>query len=317
MSALRRPPAAGATASLVLLGAVALLSPPAVADDDRKPPTELPATTAAAASGPPFLDITSDAGITFVHQSAPEKKYILESMSGGLGVADYDGDGRLDIFFLNSLTVETADEPESAPSALYLQVAPSASGLPRFRDVAVAAGVAHPGWGMGLCGADVDGNGFPDLYITGVGGNRLFLNRGPKKGAGTGVPIFEDATARAKVGAGGWSTGCGFADYDRDGDLDLFVSRYVEIHLDDLPELGKDKTCMYRGVAVQCGPRGLPGTGDLLFRNEGDGTFTEVGKAVGVHDPGEYFGLGVAWLDMDDDGWIDLYVANDATPNFL
>jgi len=132
-----------------------------------------------------------------------------------------------------------------------------------------------------------------------------------------GNGTFTDVAAKAGVGGDGWSAGCGFADYDRDGDLDLFVSRYVSIDLKNLPQFGKDKTCEYRGIAVQCGPRGLPGEGDFLFRNEGNGTFTEVGKAAGVHDPKEYFGLGIAWFDANEDGWPDLYVANDSTANFL
>jgi hypothetical protein len=146
------------------------------------------------------------------------------------------------------------------------------------------------------------------MYVTGLRGNRLYLNRPD----GT----FEDATARAGVAGGGWAAGCGFADYDRDGDLDLFVSRYVEIDLDGLPEFGKDKTCEYHGIAVQCGPRGLPGESDFLFRNDGE-KFTDVSEAAGVSDPRHYFGLGVAWFDHNEDGFLDLFVANDASPNFL
>ncbi len=262
------------------------------------------AGTAAPAAAAVFRDVTDAAGVRFEHRSDPEKKYILESMSGGVALFDYDGDGDLDVYLVNSLTVDTADDPQSAPSALYRNL----GGL-RFEEVGVAAGVAHPGWGMGVCVADVDGDGRPDLYVTAVGGNRLYRNRGD----GT----FAEIAAQAGVAAGGWSTGCAFADYDRDGDLDLFVSRYVAIDLERLPVFGKDHTCQYRGVAVQCGPRGLPGTGDLLYRNDGDGTFTELGKAAGVADPGAHFGLGVAWLDVDDDGWLDLFVANDAGPNYL
>ena len=124
-------------------------------------------------------------------------------------------------------------------------------------------------------------------------------------------------TARAGVGVGGWSAGCGFADYDRDGDLDLFVNRYVKIDLANLPQFGKDKTCQYRGIAVQCGPRGLPGESDFLFRNEGKGQFTDVSEKAGVADARGYFGLGIAWFDANQDGWPDLYVANDSTPNYL
>ena len=145
--------------------------------------------------------------------------------------------------------------------------------------------------------------------MTALGGNKLYRNNHD----GT----FADVTEKAGVKGGGWSAGCGFADYDRDGDLDLFVSRYVKVDLANLPEFGKGKTCEYRGIAVQCGPRGLPGEGDLLFRNDGDMKFTEVGEAAGVSDPRGYFGLGVAWFDHDDDGWPDLYVANDSRPSFL
>lgn len=254
-----------------------------------------------------FVDVTKDVGITFEHQSAPEKKYILESMSGGVAVLDFDGDDDLDIYFVNSLTVDTADQPKTAPSALYRNLGVGPQGL-EFEDVAVKAGVAYPGWGVGVCGADFDADGHPDLYVTGVGHNVLYRNRGD----GT----FEDVTEARGVAAGGWSAGCGFADYDRDGDLDLFVSRYVEVDMNDLPEFGKGKSCLFRGVAVQCGPRGLPGTPDLLYRNDGD-KFTEVGKAAGVDDPDGYFGLGVAFFDATGDGWLDLFVANDATPNFL
>ncbi len=251
-----------------------------------------------------FRDRTREAGIEFRHVSAPEKKYIVESMSGGVALFDFDNDGRLDIFLVNSLTVDTRNDPRAARSGLYRNL-----GNGRFADVAERAGVAHPGWGMGVCVADVDGDGWRDFYVTTLGRNKLYRNNGD----GT----FSDVAERAGVAAGGWSTGCGFADYDRDGDLDLFVSRYVKIDLEHLPEFGKDKTCQYRGIAVQCGPRGLPGEGDLLFRNAGGMRFEEVGAAAGMSDPRGYFGLGVAWFDVDGDQWPELYVANDSTPNFL
>jgi hypothetical protein len=162
---------------------------------------------------------------------------------------------------------------------------------------------------MGTCVADVDGDGRQDLYVTTVGPDRLYRNRGD----GT----FEDVSEASGLTADGWSTGCGFADYDRDGDLDLFVSRYVEVDLDNLPQFGEGQFCKYRGIDVQCGPRGLPGTGDLLFRNDGDGRFTEVGRAAGVDDPNGRFGMGISWIDDDEDGWPDLFVANDTGPNFL
>ena len=210
-----------------------------------------------------FRDVTREAGVTFVHHAAPEKKFIVESMSGGVALFDYDNDGRLDIYFVDSLTVETADDPKQARSALYRNL-----GGFKFSDVTDKAGVGHPGWGMGVCTADVDADGWEDLYVTALGGNKLYRNNHD----GT----FSDVTERAGVAGGGWSAGCGFADYDRDGDLDLFVSRYVKVDLKQLPQFGRDKTCQYRGVPVQCGPRGLPGESDLLFRNDGNMRFAEV-----------------------------------------
>ena len=266
------------------------------------------ATVVRAQSTPPtqvlFRDITRDAGVTFEHHAAPEKKYIVESMSGGVALFDYDNDNLIDIYFVDSLTVETAKDPRAARSALYRNL-----GKGRFEDVTDKAGVGHPGWGMGACTADADGDGWEDLYVTAIGGSKFYRNNHD----GT----FTDTTTRAGVGVPGWSAGCGFADYDRDGDLDLFVSRYVKIDLANLPQFGRDKTCQYRGIPVQCGPRGLPGESDFLFRNEGQGQYTDVTEKAGVTDPRGYFGLGIAWFDANDDGWPDLYVANDSTANFM
>jgi hypothetical protein len=261
-----------------------------------------------------FRDTAREAGITFKHHAAPEKKYIMESMSGGVALLDFDGDGLVDVYLTDSLTVDTAKDPSAARSALYRNL-----GSGRFEDVTDRAGVGHPGWAMGVCTADFDGDGREDIYVTGLGRNFLYRNNGD----GT----FTDVAAAAGVTGGGWSTGCGFADYDRDGNLDLFVSRYLKMDLDNLPEFGKGgkgmsgdgrgATCQYRGVAVQCGPRGLPGESDFLFHNDGNGHFTEVGQKAGVHDPRAYFGLGIAWFDFNGDGWPDLYVGNDSQPNFL
>ena len=251
-----------------------------------------------------FRDVTAEAGITFRHHSSADKKYILESMSGGVALFDFDNDGLVDIYFLDSPTVDTAKDPKAARSALYRNL-----GHGKFDDVTDKAGVGQTGWAMGVCVADVDGDGFKDLYVTGFGRNHLYHNHGD----GT----FADIAEQAGVRADGWSTGCGFADYDRDGRLDLFVSRYVKIDLDHLPAFGRDKNCQYRGVPVQCGPRGLPGESDLLFHNEGEGRFAEVGAKAGVSDAKGYFGLGVAWFDADADGWLDLYVADDSSPSLL
>ncbi|MGE5125627.1 MAG: CRTAC1 family protein [Betaproteobacteria bacterium] len=259
-----------------------------------------------------FRDVAGEAGVAFQHQSAPEKKYIMESMSGGVALLDYDGDGLVDVYLTNSLTVDSRNDPKAARSVLYRNL-----GGFRFEDVTDKAGVGHPGWAMGVCVGDVDGDGAPDLYVTGLGRNYLYRNNRD----GT----FSEIAAQAGVAASGWSTGCGFADYDRDGRLDLFVSRYVHVDLDNLPEFGKGTgkgegrgaTCQYRGVAVQCGPRGLPGEPDLLFHNDGSAHFSEVSERAGVRDTHEYYGLGIAWFDYDGDGWPDLYVANDSQPNYL
>ena len=181
------------------------------------------ATQSPPASDGPFRDITKAAGITFAHHAAPEKKYIVESMSGGVALFDFDNDGLLDIYFVDSLTVDNADDPKQARSALYRNRGGRNQGALQFEDVTDKAGVGHPGWGMGVCTADVDGDGWEDLYVTALGGNKLYRNNHD----GT----FTDVTAQARVALGGWSAGCGFADYDRDGDLDLFVSRYVKIDL--------------------------------------------------------------------------------------
>lgn len=261
-------------------------------------------TAAGSGAQSPFRDVTREAGITFVHHAAPEKKYIVESMSGGVAMFDFDRDGLLDLYLVDSLTVDTADNVKAARSALYRN-----RGGFKFEDVTDKAGVGHPGWGMGVCVADVDADGWDDLYVTALGGNTLYKNRGN----GT----FADITATAGVRAAGWSTGCGFADFDRDGDLDLFVARYVNVDLRKLPQFGKDKTCEYRGIPVQCGPRGLNGESDFLFRNEGKGRFSDVSRKSGVEDRAGAFGLGIAWFDANEDGWPDLYVANDSMANFL
>jgi hypothetical protein len=251
-----------------------------------------------------FTDITDSSGINFRHISAPQKKYIVESMSGGVALFDYDNDGWLDIYFTNALTVETASDPHSSRSALYHN---NRDGT--FSDVTDKARLAYPGWAMGVVAADFDGDGFQDLYVTCLGPNHLYHNNGD----GT----FTDVTAEAGVDDQRWSTGAAFADYDRDGRLDLFVANYVDFKLSDLPEFGKGKFCSYHGIEVQCGPRGLRGAGDSLFHNDGNGRFSNVSKKAGVSDAEGRYGLGVRWTDADGDGWPDLYVANDTGPNFL
>ncbi len=251
-----------------------------------------------------FIDIADAAGITFKHVSAPDKKYVVESMSGGVALFDYDGDGCLDIYFTNAPTVESSSDPKSARSALYQGHCDGT-----FTDVTERSGLAYPGWAMGALAADFDGDGRPDLYLTCLGHNHLYHNNGD----GT----FTDITAKAGVDDERWSMGAALADYDNDGAPDLFVSNYVDFKLNDLPKFGQGVFCMFLGMPVQCGPRGLPGAGDSLFHNNGDGTFTNVTQKAGVSDPDGRYGLSALWTDVDGDGWQDLYVANDAGPNFL
>jgi hypothetical protein len=251
-----------------------------------------------------FTDVTEQAGIAFKHISTPEKRYIVESMSGGVALLDYDNDGYLDIYFVNSLTVDLVKSGGKTKSALYHN-----NGNGSFTDVTEKAGVGDIGWGMGVAVADYNNDGFDDLYITCVGSNHLLKNNGN----GT----FTDLTGTARVNDPRWSAGAAFVDYDRDGKLDLFVSNYVAFDFNKLPEFGKSKLCQYKGVSVQCGPRGLPGDGDTLYHNNGDGTFADVTKTAGVSDSNGYYGMGVICSDFDEDGWVDIYVANDSTPNFF
>src|SRR5437868_6623122 len=230
---------------------------------------------------PQFADITEKAGIHFHHDSSPEKKYIVESMSGGVVLLDYDRDGWPDIYFTNAPSLSMALSGKKARSALYHN---NRDGT--FTDVTDKAGVATPcSFAMGGAVGDYNNDGWPDIYVTCLGGNVLYRNNGD----GT----FTDMTKQAGVADGRWSTGAAFGDYDHDGKLDLMVSNYVDFKLDDLPQFGSKPTCKFRGLSVQCGPRGLKGAGDSLFHNNGDGTFTNVAKQMGVDDPQGFYGLGV------------------------
>jgi hypothetical protein len=286
---------------LLLISPLAQVAPnksPSPAPHKTQPPSP-------AASVPKFEDIAQQAGLTVAHISSPDKKYIVESMSGGVGLIDCDNDGKLDIITVNGSTVQRYRQGGDPMITLYHQDADL-----KFTDITKSAGLTRKGWGMGIAVADYDNDGLQDIYVTGFGGNALYHNLGNCK--------FEDVTDKAGVGAGGFSTGAAWADYDRDGKVDLFVSRYVHVDIDNLPQFGNDpRFCRFKGVLVQCGPWGLPGESDLLFHNKGDGTFEEVSKKAGVDDPHQYYGLGATWGDYDNDGWPDLYVANDAGPNFL
>lgn len=254
---------------------------------------------------PQLVDITASTGITFQHLSSPEQKYIVESMSGGVALIDYDRDGWPDIYFTNAQSVAMAQGGQKARSALYRN---NHDGT--FTDVSDQAGVAYPCWAQGAVVGDYNNDGWPDLLVTCFGGVVLYRNNGN----GT----FTDVTQSAGLGGDHlWATGAAFGDYDKDGWADLFVSHYVDIRLDKLDAFGSKDTCKYEGIDVQCGPRGLKGSPDFLYHNNKDGTFTEVSARAGVSDPEQRYGLTVVWSDFDQDGRLDLFVTNDGQPNYL
>ena len=253
---------------------------------------------------PIFKDIAKQLGVTVSHIAAPEARYVIDSTSGGAGLFDCDDDGRLDIVLVNGSTVERLRQGGDPMVTLYHQE-PDGT----FKDITKEAGLTRKGWGMGVAVADYDNDGKLDLFVTGYTGSALYHNLGNCK--------FEDATEKAGVGGSGFMTGAAWGDYDRDGYVDLFVSRYSHLDLNNLPQFGSNKFCRFKGILVQCGPWGLEGESDFLYHNRGDGTFEEVSVKAGVHDDIGYYGLGVMWVDYDDDGWPDLLVANDSVPNYL
>ncbi|HET6175411.1 MAG TPA: CRTAC1 family protein [Candidatus Sulfotelmatobacter sp.] len=253
---------------------------------------------------PRFQDIGPQSGLTVPNISSKDEYYIVESMSGGAGFIDCDNDGKLDIVTVNGSTVDRYRHGGDLMVTLYHQD----SGL-KFTDITKSAGLTRKGWGMGVSVADFDNDGWQDLYVTGYGGNVLYRNLGNCK--------FEDVTEKAGLRVGGFSSGAAWGDYDRDGYVDLFVARYVHEDMDALPVTHADGVpCSYTGMRVYCGPSGLPGDTDFLFHNRGDGTFENVSKKAGVNNDNHFFGMQPVWADFANDGWLDLYVANDVNPNY-
>jgi len=253
-----------------------------------------------------FHDVSVQAGLTTIPHSSSERRYIVETMGGG-GVAlfDCDNDGRLDIVLVNDSTIERFLAGGDPMITLYHQ--DGSGGALHFTDVTAASGLSTRGWGMAIAVGDFDNDGLPDIYVTGYGHNVLYRNLGGCK--------FQDVTEPAGVKVGGFSTGAAWADYDRDGRIDLFVARYVHTDLHHLPP-PDPRVQGYRSVILQM-PDEMEGESDFLFRNRGDGTFEDVSQKAGVGNPGKLHGMGVAWGDYDNDGWPDLYVTNDAGPNYL
>ena len=254
---------------------------------------------------PQLVDITASTGIHFRHLASPDKKYIVESMSGGVALIDYDRDGWPDIYFTNAPDVDMQLAGKKARSALFHN---NHDGT--FTDVTDKAGVGYPCWANGAVVGDYNNDGWPDLFVTCFGGVVLYRNNG----GGT----FTDVTREAGLGGDTqWAMGAAFGDYDGDGMQDLFVSHYAAFDLHDLPAFGSMVTCEYHTIKVQCGPAGLKGSPDNLYHNNGNGTFSDVSKEAGVDDPEKLLGLTAVWSDLNNDGRLELFVANDGANNHL
>jgi hypothetical protein len=258
-----------------------------------------------------FKDIAQQAGLTtWRHQMGTlDKKYILETSGSGVALLDYDNDGWLDIYMVNGSTYDAiAGKSEPPHAALFHN---NHDGT--FTDVAAKAGVTNDRWGFGVAVGDYDNDGWPDIYVSNYGKNRLYHNNHD----GT----FTDVAEKAGVTLGNWSTGATFGDYDGDGRLDLFVPGYVHFDLEHPPIPGSAAVgyanCSFRGADTMCGPRGLPGEADHLFHNNGDGTFTDVSEKAGVSDKNHYYGFTAVFADINNDGKVDLLVTNDSSPNYL
>ncbi len=255
-----------------------------------------------------FEDVARSAGLLckIVQGGERQKKYILETTGNGVAIFDFDGDGLRDVFFVNGSRMEGFPPGEEPTNHLYRNL-----GNGSFQDVTERAGLTRSGWGQGVCAADYDNDGDTDLLVTYFGHDVLYRN----EGNGT----FKDDTAKAGLSNAGrrWGTGCAFLDYDRDGDLDLFVANYVDFDEKTTPRPGSNQYCQWKGIPVMCGPRGLKGGTNLFYRNNGDGTFTDVSERSGITHPGGYYGLTAIVSDFDDDGWPDIYVACDSSASIL
>jgi enediyne biosynthesis protein E4 len=257
--------------------------------------------------GVTFVDVAAEAGLNAktIFGGEHKNKYLLETTGCGVAFYDYDNDGWLDIFLVNGTKLEGFPTGQEPTCHLFKN---NRDGT--FTDVTIKAGLARSGWGQGVCIGDYDNDGFEDLFITYYGTNVLFHNNGN----GT----FSDVTKKAGLTGKPmrWGTGCAFLDYDRDGHLDLFVANYIDLDLKTAP-VPESGPCLYKGVLVACGPPGLTGSKNVLYHNNGNGTFTDVSEASGITKAVGTFGLGVNVTDFDNDGWPDIYVANDSQPSLL
>jgi hypothetical protein len=254
-----------------------------------------------------FTDIAEKAGLTMttVFGGVDTKKYIIETTGTGVAIFDYDNDGWPDIFVVNGTTLEGFPPGKGPTNHLYRNKHDGT-----FADVTAQAGLIATGWGQAVCVGDYDNDGWEDLYVTYYGKNRLYHNQ---KG------VFSEIAQTAGVAGTGkaWGNGCAFVDYDRDGLLDLVVANYVDFDVSTAPGPGERPACMWKGVAVMCGPRGLPGAKNILYHNRGNGTFEDVTTKARIDQTNGHYSMSVSTLDYDDDGWPDIYVACDSTPSIL
>ena len=270
----------------------------------------LPAAWLAAAGADPlgfsFKNVAAEAGLTAVtvFGGQEKNKYLLETTGTGAAFFDYDGDGWLDVFLVNGTTLEGFPKGQEPTNHLYRNKRDRT-----FEDVTAKMGLAVSGWGQGVCAGDYDNDGREDLFVTYYGQNRLFHNEGSTFREVTAAAGLTDARTR-------WGTGCAFLDYDRDGKLDIVAANYIDLDLATAPTPDSG-LCRYKGVPVACGPPGLQGGKNVLHRNLGDGRFEDVSERAGILKASGTYGLGVSTLDFDDDGWVDVYVANDSNPSTL
>jgi hypothetical protein len=254
-----------------------------------------------------FANVAGAAGLTArtIYGGQETNRYLLETTGTGVAAFDFDDDGWIDLFFVNGTTLEGFPRGQEPTNHLYRN-----KGDGTFEDVTARAGLGQSGWGQGACAGDYDNDGRADLFVTYWGQNRLYRNRGD----GT----FEDATAKAGLttARARWGAGCAMLDYDRDGLLDIAAANYIDLDLKSTP-VPESGLCRYKGIPVACGPPGLPGGKNVLYRNKGNGTFEDVSDKSGISRAKGTYGLGASTIDFNDDGWTDLYIANDSNPSAL
>jgi hypothetical protein len=258
-----------------------------------------------------FVDVAASAGLTstVIYGGVDSKQYILEADGCGCAFIDYDNDGWMDIFLLTGRRLDGV--PPGTTNRLYKN---NRDGT--FTDVTEKAGLHHAGWANSVCVGDYNNDGWEDIFCTYFGQNKLYRNNGD----GTFTDVTEKAGFGMPDSTGNWGAGCSFIDYDRDGRLDLFVSNYIEFDLKTVAKPGENVNCNWKGIPVNCGPRGLPPgfpSSHVLYHNNGDGTFTNVTSKSGIAGPHKEYGMTVVTADFDEDGWPDIYVACDSTPSLL